>query len=298
MKSQLFYIACDNCGAEYRINSRGEMNCPFCGSKIYLNDKDFEEYLKVRDEMLTKDKVENDNVNLNGDVLNKWSNDMIVNLKSKNGKTINIRYCFHFERPNKTVYVNKTRVIVIYKDIDTAGEALFNVKSLNYPSADIKDLAQFFPSIGATIVLEDGRCLVSYNKPENVYPLAIFPKLDPKQVAWMISRMENFGCLFEFNGIDFTKIEKEDLYFNPKTHQMYILDGWEYVFQRKVSDNYYLLWVREIMKNLMYPGRAPKMCEEFLASRPAETAYEDFEKWDKVIEKGFNGHNFHHFTED
>jgi len=61
MRSKLFCIRCDNCGSEYRISSRGEMNCAFCGSKIYLNDKDFEEYQKVRDEMLMLDKTENDN---------------------------------------------------------------------------------------------------------------------------------------------------------------------------------------------------------------------------------------------
>jgi len=72
MESKLFKVGCDNCGAEYRINSRGEMNCPFCGSKIYLNDKDFEEYLKVRDEMLTKDCINNDLVNTDGDVLGIW----------------------------------------------------------------------------------------------------------------------------------------------------------------------------------------------------------------------------------
>ena len=57
--SKLLNIRCDNCGSEYRVSSRGEMNCRFCGSKVYLSDSDFKGFLKTRDEMLQKDKYNN-----------------------------------------------------------------------------------------------------------------------------------------------------------------------------------------------------------------------------------------------
>ena len=296
MKSQLFQIRCDNCGSEYRINSRGEMNCPFCGSKIYLNDKDFEEYQKARDEMLVKDKVENDLVNDTGDVLHKWNNELQVFFDALNGKTVNLKYYFRYDFPNKHVYVCRNKLAILY-DLPEVGEkAISNVQQIEYPSADIRGLSKFFPSIQAIVELKDNKRLVVLDKPENVYPLDLYAKLDPKQVAWMISRMENFGCLFEYNSADFSELAKTDLYFNPKTHHLYLLDGWEHLVSLG-SKNNYLRAMRKIAKDLMFIDRAPKKCIEFLDNEPEDDAYADFKAWDDVIEHGFSGHKFHPFTD-
>ena len=60
MDSKLLNVRCDNCGAEYRISSRGEMVCRFCGSNVYLSDKDFKAYKNTRDNMLMSDRFTND----------------------------------------------------------------------------------------------------------------------------------------------------------------------------------------------------------------------------------------------
>lgn len=296
MESKLFNVRCDNCGSEYRINSRGEMNCPFCGSKIYLNDKDFEAYQKARDEMLVKDKVENDVVNSDGDVLNKWLNEQTITLETENGKSVNIHYHYQYDRGYKTVYVGRKRVAIVYRKNFALENVIKNIQMIQYPSADIKALGDFFPMVGLTTALKGGRCLMVIDKPENVYPLALFNNLHPKHVAWIISRMENFGCLFEYNHVDFFTFNKLDMYINPKTHQVYILDGWEYLMQGRPYK--YLVRIRGIAKDLMCVEEAPQKCLEFLESEPAETAYIDFNNWNDVIEYGFHGHNFTIFTED
>jgi hypothetical protein len=299
MISKLFNIRCDNCGAEYRINSRGEMNCPFCGSKIYLNDKDFAEYLKTRDEMLLKDKVNNDLVNSTGDVLHKWNNEHTKYFTTKNGKTVNLKYFYQYSRKGKTVYVGRNRLTIVYKNPVNTDTVINRLNRMQYPSADIKGLSEYFPIINMVTELDDGTSLMVIDKPENVYPLALFNKLDPKQVAWIISRLENFGCLFEYNEADFSKIEKLDLYINPKTHQVYLLDGWEFMYFEAQNTGVYLRLIRDITKDLMYLDRAPQMCIDFLDSEPTNNnAYDDFNSWDAVIMKGFGGHNFHHFTEE
>lgn len=295
MVSKLFNVRCDNCGAEYRINSRGEMNCPFCGSKVYLNDKDWDDYQKARDEMLVKDKMENDIVNADGDVLHKWNNELSTFIEARNGKSINIHYFYEFNRPNQTVYVGNRRVAIIYNDEATAQRAITNVDKLQYPSADIKGLSTFFPVVNLTTTLKDGRYLVVLEKAENVYPLAIFNPLDAKNTAWMVSRLENFGCLFEFNGVGMP-IELEDVYINPKTHYVYLFGGWENMTDTNTKQ--YLKSIRTIMKDKTKLGTAPKQCIDFFDGNPADNAYTDFDNWDTVLETGFNGHNFHHFTED
>ena len=113
-------------------------------------------------------------------------------------------------------------------------------------------------------------------------------------MAWIISRLENLGCLLEFNNMDFRALRVEDLYINPKTHELFILDGWDGV--EKTSRRNYLKDIRLIAKDIMDTSTAPELCLKFLDGEPKETAYDDFSAWDEVIMKGFNGHNFHQFN--
>ena len=296
MASKLFNIRCDNCGSEYRINSRGEMNCPFCGSKIYLNDKDFEEFLKARDEMLLKDKATTDHLNDSGDVIHKWNNELQIFLDTASSQTVNLKYFYQYHTSAGIVYVGRNRVSIIFNESSAADKFINNTTKVQYPSADIKKMEQFLPALVLDANLKDHKRMLVLNKPENVYPLALFTNLDPKQVAWMISRMENFGCLLEFSHLDFPALAKTDLYINPKTHHMYLLGGWETVTKLSTK-NQYLRDMRLIAKALIGSRAAPKMCTEFLDSEPAPDAYTDFQKWDDVIVRGCGGHNFHHFTE-
>lgn len=297
MESKLFNIRCNNCGAEYRINSRGEMNCPFCGSKVYLNDKDFEEYLNAREEMLIKDKNDNDFANDLGDVRHKWNNELQVFLDAENGKTVNLKYFYRFDRENKTVYVSRNKVSILYDNPDDCDRAIENFKNLEYPSSDIEKLSKGFPTILAIVDLKDNKKLLVLDKVENIYPLAIFNKLDPKNVAWIISRMENTGCILQFNSLDFTNLTVYDIYINPKTHHVFFLDGWETVVPSSTTTSY-LKALREIAKEQTILGRAPQKYIDFLEGAPARSAYDDFYAWDDVIMNGFNGHNFFPFTED
>ena len=240
-------------------------------------------------------KVGHITVNADGDVLHKWNNELSTFIDASNGKSINIHYFYEFDRSNQTVYVGSRHVAIIYDDEATAQRAITNVDRLQYPSADIKGLSTFFPTVNLTTTLKDGRYLVVLEKAENVYPLAIFNPLDAKNTAWMVSRLENFGCLFDFNDVGMP-IELEDVYINPKTHYVYLFGGWENMTDTNTKQ--YLKDIRTIMKNKTKLGTAPKQCIDFFDGNPADNAYTDFKNWDDVIEHGFNGHNFHHFTED
>ncbi len=297
MKSRLFNIRCDNCGSEYRISSRGEMNCPFCGSKIYLNDADFKEYQKTRDEMLNRDRWANDEINNNGDVLNLWTDNNTIVFESETGKTINCSYTYYYEGKGKLkdIYVGRNKIAIVYNNPKDVQMFNANTNFVKYPSADIKGMSKFLPNVVFDTELKDGKMLVVYSKPENVYPLAITKNLDAKHVAWMISRMENLGCLLEFNNMCFNNVSLTDFYFNPKTHEIYLLDGWENVSIESNPTMLYLWRMRDYARQIMNLSTAPEMCIEFLNSKPAEDAYTDFKNWNEVIEHGFNGHNFHQF---
>ena len=295
MDSKLLNIRCDNCGAEYRISSRGEMVCRFCGSMVYLSDKDFKAYRNTRDEMLGKDRFTNDEMADDGDILHLWNNGSKVNFTTDKGVNISMDSFYSVITDDKEVYIGSNKILIIFKSFSEVTRFNSSLSQIMYPSADIKDLSRFLPNVTYKAALEDGRGIAVISKAENIYPLFLFENLKATTVAWMISRFENLGCLLEFNEMDFDAIKIEDIYINPKTHELFILDGWENV--SGTSSRNYLKDIRQIAKDVMDCSTANEMCMQFLNGEPAATAYDDFGNWDDVIMKGFGGHNFHQFNQ-
>ena len=294
MDSKLLNVRCDNCGAEYRISSRGEMVCRFCGSNVYLSDVDFKAYKNTRDNMLMSDRFTNDEAADTGDVLRLWNNGSTANFKTIKGVNISFDCYYSVILDDKEVYIGADKIAVIFSNTFSLTNFTVNLSQIEYPSADIKDLSRFLPNIIFKSALEDGRSIIIISKTDNIYPLFLFENLKATTVAWIISRLENLGCLLEFNNMDFRALRAEDLYINPKTHELFILDGWDGV--EKTSRRNYLKDMRLIAKDIMDTSTAPELCMKFLDGDPEETAYDDFSAWDEVIMKGFNGHNFHQFN--
>lgn len=294
MDSKLLNVRCDNCGAEYRISSRGEMVCRFCGSNVYLSDMDFKAYKNTRDNMLMSDRFTNDEAADTGDVLRLWNNGSTANFKTIKGVNISFDCYYSVILDDKEVYIGADKIAVIFSNTFSLTNFTVNLSQIEYPSADIKDLSRFLPNIIFKSALEDGRSIIIISKTDNIYPLFLFENLKATTVAWIISRLENLGCLLEFNNMDFRELRAEDLYINPKTHELFILDGWDGV--EKTSRRNYLKDMRLIAKDIMDTSTAPELCMKFLDGDPEETAYDDFSAWDEVIMKGFNGHNFHQFN--
>jgi len=294
MDSKLLNVRCDNCGAEYRISSRGEMVCRFCGSNVYLSDMDFKAYKNTRDNMLMSDRFTNDEAADTGDVLRLWNNGSTANFKTIKGVNISFDCYYSVILDDKEVYIGADKIAVVFSNTFSLTNFTVNLSQIEYPSADIKDLSRFLPNIIFKSALEDGRSIIIISKTDNIYPLFLFENLKATTVAWIISRLENLGCLLEFNNMDFRALRAEDLYINPKTHELFILDGWDGV--EKTSRRNYLKDMRLIAKDIMDTSTAPELCMKFLDGDPEETAYDDFSAWDEVIMKGFNGHNFHQFN--
>ncbi len=295
MESKLLNIRCDNCGAEYRISSRGEMVCRFCGSMVYLSDKDFKAYKNTRDEMLHNDRFINDETADEGDILHMWNNSSRVNFTTDRGVNITMDSFYSVILDDKEVYIGSNKILIVFASISEVTRFNNSLSQIMYPSADIKDLSRFLPNVTFKATLEDGRGIIVVSKSENIYPLFLFENLKATTVAWMISRFENLGCLLEFNDMDFDTISIEDIYINPKTHELFILDGWENV--SRTPRRNYLKDIRLIAKDVMDVSTANDMCMQFLNGEPAATAYDDFGNWDDVIMKGFGGHNFHQFNQ-
>lgn len=292
---------CNSCGAEFEVNTHGELECPFCGAKQYFSDKDFKGYNDFRDSLLKYLRDSNDAVFEDGDILKYWFyTDTIVFERKDNEGLIEVTYTFKNTVDGVHAYINKDNVIYVFppEKKHLAQKMLDNADSLDYPSADIKGLKKYLPSLRAIYDLKDGGILLAIGKNENVYPLFVFSDLHPRHVAWIVSRMENLCCLLEFNECDHMHMDEGSLFINPKTHEAYLLGGW-WDMKEKSGATKCLIDLRKTARKIT-GGRmseGPKEFEKFLDSRPKSVAYDDFTYWDSVIENGFGGHNFAKFDE-
>ena len=287
---------CPNCGGEFEIHTHGELKCPFCGTKQYFSDAELKGYKGYRDNVLQYVRCANDAAFESGDILRLWSDSDTEKFESTDGP-IEVSYTYRSETDGVDAFINRESVIYVFpadKSI-LARRMLQNIEGMEYPSADIKNLRNTLPFLKARYELKDGGVLLAFSKSENVYPLFVFSNLHPKHVAWIVSRMENFCCLLEFNGRDHMHMDADNLFINPKSHEAFLYGGlWHLGAGRPVTA---LTELRKTAKRLAGDKLAegPAEFAQFLDSSPKEDAYADFSYWDSVIENGFGGHHFADF---
>ena len=190
------------------------------------------------------------------------------------------------------------------------------VSLLDYPSADTRQLAQFFPRITGGFALESGDSLLAVAKDVDEYPLCLFGQLGGRHVAWIISRMENLCCVLEYNSLVHPLINPDTLFINPFTHQASLYGGWWAAAKHntaapdrsrilRTQDN--LIGLRNTAANLLGCPRAgsvpvtadvPSALADFINGRPMEYAYDDFALWDRMLIQAYGERKFVDLTVD
>lgn len=290
-------LKCPNCGAEMSIDLKGELYCPYCQYKGHFSDSELKEYREFRMNMLKylKAAADENSAKADDELFLKYYDS--VRFLSADGSRIEIDYQFYYEEDNVLTYITPTSVVFVFDKNDKNKYDSYQegIKLLKYPSADLKDLSKCFPSVKFQADLEDGRYLLAVAKDENVYPLFAFGSIAPVHAAWIVSRMENMACVFEYSGIVHEGMSINSIFINPRTHQAFLYGGW-WKARRKYNmmDKKDLYDIRKVAGQVMgeLKDDAPKEFINFIKDKPENDAYSDFGLWDKVIEKGFGGHKF------
>lgn len=294
-------VKCNNCAGELSIDVHGELVCPYCGSKTHFSDMELKEYKELRLNILNALRSMNDTEMDKADDNSVWNTKERISFVTTEGTVINIDYTFCYEEDGVRTFITKDSVIHVFKASEPykADDMISSIRKLDYPSAALKDLSRYFPTVKGKFNLNDGGVLLALAKPENVYPLFAFGNLRPVHVAWIISRMENFCCVFEYSQIVHRGISMNSVFINPKTHEAFLYGGWWKAKRKYDVDKTDLRMLRDVATKVTgdFMELGPKMYQEFLKNEPADIAYDDFADWDDVIERGFGGHNFRKFEQ-
>ena len=281
------------------VNASGDLFCPFCGTKSNFSDKDLEGYKAFRLHMLSylealaKDKTDESATR------KLWAYSESRTFKSSEGADITVMYLFKAEDDGVEMLMAKDSVIYVFTALtrNKAESFLRAVGRISYPAADVKDLSRYIPSLKARIELDNGGLLLAFNKNENMYPLGAFESFEYEHGAWLLSRLENLTCLFEYNELVHGGIKFESVFVNPLTHEAAVYGGWWNAEYGKYA-NSDLSDIRKVVLRVLgaHKDETPKAFIDFLEKAPKPDAYEDFAAWDKVIEESLDGHKFKKFT--
>lgn len=280
---------CHTCGGEMVISGSGGFECPYCGSKTFMTDADFRGNEVFRKKLLEYYKAEADNKEFDYDSDKLWECRGEDVFTMKNGQNLSVKYMFRLDYGGCVCYLARENAVYIFGNEKVKKDFMDGLQKLAFPEADTK-LHRCFPKIKMEISLSDGKEVVVFMRRPNFFPVSLFAPLASEHLAWVISRMENICCELEYSNISHGGINADSLWINPVTHEGALFGDWRNVSSLKgVSD---LSDIRKTALGLAENAEKPKELYEFLNSKPAGDAYEDFSDWDRVINKGFGGHKF------
>ena len=228
------------------------------------------------------------------------------------GSDISVKYMYRFRLKDTEVFVARRNIIFHFLKNWTAEADRFrkNVSLLDYPSADTRNLASFFPTVSGGFELTDGTGILVITKHEDEYPLCLFGRLSGRHTAWIISRLENLCCVLEYNGLVHPEIGIDTVYINPYTHQASLYGGFSHVVRNNslspdgktvLTTKTNLTGLRDTAANILGFERSglvrpnddiPPALSDFINGMPKGSAYEDFELWDNTLIKAYGERKF------
>ncbi len=162
--------------------------------------------------------------------------DKAVSLKSLDGKRFNLRFVSKFNTELGDVYVGDTFVLYTFaKDCkDFFENAVKRISSIKYPPG-MDGLKNLVPVIKKSFETEDGYVLVLEKSASvlsvrdiNAYFVNNSIEFEGKHVAWIITRLCNIEALMEYNNLVHNGMTVDNLFIDPKTHQVVLMGGWWY----------------------------------------------------------------------
>lgn len=288
---------CKNCNGEMSVDTSGALYCEYCGTKNHFSDRELQGYKEFRAQMLNYLRALHDVGEDEALSTKLWEAAEVAVLEQEDGNKITIHYIYTSTEDHVTMYVTKSAVLYCFEQKEDAVKTEEYLKKLEFPPADIKGLQRCFPKLTGRYPLKNGGMLLAFAREASIYPLALFGALSPRHVAWIVSRMENIACVLEYNEMSHGKISAETIFINPKTHEAMLYGGWYHCDKKKLGifgDSADLVSIRKTAKHLLGVNakEVPEEFEKFLTEHPQKDAFEDFTRWDEVIEKGFGGRTF------
>lgn len=280
---------CKNCGGQLEFSGAGGFVCPYCGSRSFFSDREFQGNEIFRRKLLQYARAEADRKELDADTDPLWSCEGTDSFSMEDGQALQIEYMQKDRRDGYVCYLAKESVVFVFERGREAEAYLAGLSRMVFPAADVR-LHRSFPELKLELGLEGGGRVLVFRRRPGFYPAQLLAPWASEHLAWVISRMENICCALEYAGLEHGDISPASVWVDPIRHQGALFGDWRRI--RSLRGRGDLIALRKTAIALAENTREPAALYKFLNSPPAADAYADFESWDQVIEKGFGGHKF------
>jgi hypothetical protein len=172
----------------------------------------------------------------------KWHVPGELSFKTKAGKEYVLRYFKSFDFDLGKAYLSDTRITYVFRKefADLAENANKMIEGLKYPDKKTEEvMVRYMPSIKGYYETAD-EVIMMIDKPSDLIRMRDLlefskGKVDPKHVAWMLSRMFHHASYFEVTQFSHQDLSLDTLFVCPEHHTVCVLGGWWYAtpFGRK-----------------------------------------------------------------
>lgn len=203
--------------------------------KLYHPDSDnSEQAAKLFDIINTL--YNNKHIKLKGNGLKE---DVVTFKNKETGKGFQLTNPTIFNNGLAMVYHTSTKIAIVY---DKSYKKFYNnyinqVKNLRYVDDKMEaEFKRYFPKIITNFETEDGNFCILLDKTNEVLNLGIIVReyfkkgesFPEKQAAWILNRLYNIACYFNFNKKVFNGFTLDNLWVSPEMHTVLPLTGFEY----------------------------------------------------------------------
>lgn len=132
-------------------------------------------------------------------------------------------------------YLSDTRITYVIRNefADLAEDAVKIISNLSFPDKKTEDVMRMYlPKVVDTFKTSDN-IIVMIDKPADLIRMRdlldhLGGKIDPKHVAWMVSRMLNHASYLEISKLSHNDFSLDTLYVCPEHHTVCVVGGWWY----------------------------------------------------------------------
>lgn len=252
-----------------------------------------------------------------------WEISNHLEIRDTTGKRYLTKYLKSFPFELGVCYVSDLSVTYILdsKHQRFFENALSQIKAIHYANADMeKEISRYMPKVKfAFEIYRGGYCLIIAKTPDTFLLSDILNfysgTMPDRHAAWVISRLCNLCCFFDYMGIAHNGLTLENCFISPQFHTLLPLGGWWYAkkqtepligISRTVydvmpikakSDKLSLICTdleasKLIGRQMLGVSSAPKPMMDFLNAGSLSKAKDEFSRWNKTLDAAYGKRQF------
>ena len=252
-----------------------------------------------------------------------WEVSNLFEIRDNAGRKYSTRYLKSFPFELGTAYIADLSLTYLFdkEHVSFFENALRQIKGLRYANANMeKEFSRLLPKVKYSFKTSDDRFCLILDKTPDVFLLSDVldyygGHIPDRHVAWIISRLCNLCCFFDYLGISHNGLVVQNCLISPQYHTLLPLGGWWYAMPQggrllgvpKVvydvmpikakSDKIAAIGTdleaaKQIGRQISDMGTTPAAVKEFLEAGASSKAKEDFSKWNTALDKAYGERKF------